>query len=516
MKLLWITIIYFSSPISSQAIEPVCGLRLAKFTFPCLTVSQCEALDDALPGKVVYQGTDAYNISNIFWSSKQSSLTPACFVLPSSATDVSTIIGILTKLKGPFAVKAGGHTAFAGSNIQDGVTIDLQHMNAVNLAADRSSVSLGPGARWGDVAAILDPLRLAVVGGRGPTIGVGGFILGGGISFLSGRRGWACDNVQNFEVVLASGKIVNANTHKNSDLFWALRGGGGSNFGIVTRFDVNVYEQGDVWSRLTFWPYSEREAVLQEFTRLSRDVLHIDQDAHIFYHLAYLGTANDPDVVTFTYHLNFEHPVGGTFDTFDELARLPRQIFNNTLVTTLGGQLELIRDTNGGQRAFSVGSISGGPGSDQLLKDIINLWRDTADKIRTIARERNQTASFSFTVQALTTPTLEIMLRNGGNPLGLKPNGRFPVFDLHVLGLWEDPSLDRIIDIRWKAFFDKVGSMATNVGLGNEFKYMNYGGKLQDIYGSYGADNHERLRRVAKKYDQKRLLKDLWKGYYKL
>ncbi|KAI9148298.1 FAD-dependent monooxygenase yanF [Paramyrothecium foliicola] len=487
-------------------------LRLAS----CQHHTPCDALDAVLPGKVIYQGTEAYSVSNRFWSDRQSELQPECFVLPQSAKDVSATVAILVGYNSSFTVKAGGHTAYAGSNIQEGITIDLRLMSSISVADDRSSVSLGPGARWGEVANALDPFGLAVVGGRIPNVGVSGLILGGGISFLSGRRGWACDNVQNFEVVLASGKIVNANPSKNSDLYWALRGGGGSNFGIVTRFDVNAYDQGDVWGRITSWPDTERQAVLSEFITISRDVLHIDRDAHIFYHLAYQGTDDAPLVFTFAFHLNHENSPGGVFNTFEGLNSLTRQLFNSTSVTSLGGQLELLRDVSGGRKTFWVTSISDGPASGQLLEEIYKAWKDTADSIRDVARKRNQTASFSLTVQPITNPTLKIMLRDGGNPLGLKPGKKFPIFTVHVLGAWEDQSLDDVIEKSWKSFFQTVDSMAESAGLANGFKYMNYGGRSQDIYGSYGAHNEARLRKVAKKYDPKGLLKSLWKGYYKL
>ncbi|KAH7305214.1 hypothetical protein B0I35DRAFT_400412 [Stachybotrys elegans] len=487
-------------------------LRLAA----CQGAGACETLELALPGKVVYRGTEAYDASNVFWSARQSNLKPACFALPESADDVSVIIAQLTATNSTFTVKAGGHTAFPGSNIQDGVTIDLGLMNTISLSEDSQSASLGPGARWEDVARFLDPLGLAVVGGRSPTVGVAGLILGGGISFLSGRRGWACDNVLNFEVVLGSGEVVNANPQQNRDLYWALRGGGGANFGIVTRFDVNAYPQGDLWSRITTWPYTQRLPVLLTFANISRDILHVDKDAHIFYHLAHVDGVDDPFVVTFAFHSDLETPPIETPSTFEALASLPDQLSNSTVITTLGGQLELLRDTNGGRRTFLVTSISDGPGGDQLLEDITTQWRRSSDTIRDIAHQRNKTVSSSLTVQPITHPTLQIMQRNGGNPLGLESNHESLVFIVHVLIAWEDSSLDRAIESEWEAFFKTVDEMADAAGLANGYKYMNYGGQSQDVYGSYGAENLERLRNVARVYDPDGALAKLWQGYFKL
>lgn len=115
---------------------------------------------------------------------------------PEGTDDVTTTVKILASLSAPFTVKSGGHTAYdGGSNIENGVTIDLARLNDIALSEDCQTVSIGPGNRWGNVSGVLDPLGLAVVGGRVSDVGLSGLILGGGISFFSGRYGWACDNV---------------------------------------------------------------------------------------------------------------------------------------------------------------------------------------------------------------------------------------------------------------------------------------------------------------------------------
>jgi len=142
---------------------------------------------------------------------------------------------ILSHLNCSFAVRGGGHTSWAGgmslvlfrkesltndvlaANIEDGITIDLSSMKAVNVAADHSSVLIGAGARWEDVYKRLEPLGLAVAGGRAAPVGVSGLTLGGraypfylrsqmtnvtsgGKSFFSSKVGFACDNVKSFQV----------------------------------------------------------------------------------------------------------------------------------------------------------------------------------------------------------------------------------------------------------------------------------------------------------------------------
>lgn len=169
---------------------------------------------------------------------------------------------------GRFAIRSGGHTPFAGAaNIDNGVTIDLSRLNSVSLSSDRGVAHVGTGTRRIQVYQKLDPLNLTVVGGRVTGIGVGGFILGGGISYLSPRHGWSCDNVVGFEIVLASGQITYVNS--TSDLFLRLKGGS-NNFGVVTRFDLKVYSQGPFWGGFITYPITEISRQLHAFSTFMR------------------------------------------------------------------------------------------------------------------------------------------------------------------------------------------------------------------------------------------------------
>lgn len=126
---------------------------------------------------------------------------PTCRIAPLAAKDVSKAVLALKANQCQFAVKSGGHAAFGGgSNIDGGVTIDLLHLNEVDVSPDQKTTSLGPGNRWLDVYSKLDARNLSVVGGRTADIGIGGLTLGGGLSFFSNLYGWACDNVINYEV----------------------------------------------------------------------------------------------------------------------------------------------------------------------------------------------------------------------------------------------------------------------------------------------------------------------------
>ncbi len=138
-------------------------------------------------------------------------------------------------------------------------------MNTTTYNAESKTASIQPGCRWKPVYETLAEYGVAVTGGRDSDVGAGGFILGGGNSFWSASHGWACDNVVNFEVVLADGSIINANAEDHADLWTALKGGSG-NFGIVTRFDMKTIEYANPQNHifggsLTYSPESTKEAI---------------------------------------------------------------------------------------------------------------------------------------------------------------------------------------------------------------------------------------------------------------
>lgn len=113
-------------------------------------------------------------------------------------------------------------------------------MNQTTYDVDTTIASVQPGARWGAVYKALEPFGVAAVGGRADVVGVGGFITGGGYSFHTGTRGWACDAVHNFELVLANGSVIDVNREQHADLFQALKGSSG-NLGLVTRVDLSTF-----------------------------------------------------------------------------------------------------------------------------------------------------------------------------------------------------------------------------------------------------------------------------------
>ncbi|KAK8121559.1 hypothetical protein PG999_005679 [Apiospora kogelbergensis] len=146
--------------------------------------------------------------------------------------------------KARIAIRGAGCQPLPGcANIEDVITIDLSRLLGTELDKERNIIHVGAGGRWGVVYNKLHPEGLACTGARSSLNGVGVLPLSGGLSFFGTREGFVCYNVVNYEVVLASSKVVNSNQNENSDLFVALRGGG-NNLGIVTRLDLRTFKQG--------------------------------------------------------------------------------------------------------------------------------------------------------------------------------------------------------------------------------------------------------------------------------
>jgi FAD/FMN-containing dehydrogenase len=171
--------------------------------------------------------------------SRRKQITPQVRVVASSPQAVGHTIRWATANNLSFAIRSGGHS-YEGFSQNADLVIDVRGMAAIQLAADRKSVSIGSGASLGSVYKALEPFHLAIPAGSCFPVGVAGHSLGGGFGLLGRPFGLACDSVLSMEVVDASGNILNVSGQENSDLFWALRGGGNGSFGVVTKFNFRT------------------------------------------------------------------------------------------------------------------------------------------------------------------------------------------------------------------------------------------------------------------------------------
>jgi hypothetical protein len=191
---------------------------------------------------------------------KRMQLTPRVRVVASSAAAVGATILWATNNGLNFAIRSGGHS-YEGFSQSPDLVIDVRGMKAIKLSVDKKSVSVGSGAQLGSVYDALASNHLAIPAGSCFPVGVAGHSLGGGFGLLGRPFGLACDSIVSMEVVDASGKILTASAQENPDLFWALRGGGNGNFGVVTNFNFRTSSVNMVAKFAITWTKPVTQAV---------------------------------------------------------------------------------------------------------------------------------------------------------------------------------------------------------------------------------------------------------------
>ena len=164
------------------------------------------------------------------------------------------------------SVRSGGRD-WAGLALRNGIVIDLSDMRDVVISRNRRSARILGGACVSDVLAVTDPLGLAAVTGSWGAAGMAGLLLGGGYGPLIGRFGLTLDNLIAADVALADGRIVTADRNREEDLFWALRGGGGS-LGVVTAMLIRLHDLPNVVTGMLVYPFSEAKSVLRRYADL--------------------------------------------------------------------------------------------------------------------------------------------------------------------------------------------------------------------------------------------------------
>jgi FAD/FMN-containing dehydrogenase len=180
---------------------------------------------------------------------------PAAIVRVADASDVSRIVNVARETGAELAVRSGGHSRAGFGTSEGGIVLDLSEMNAVEIDAEGRTAWAQTGITAGDYTKATGEHGLATGLGDTASVGVGGITLGGGIGFLVRKHGLTIDDVLGAEVVTADGELLEVDEHTHSDLFWALRGGGG-NYGVATRLRFRLHEIDEVVGGMLMLPAS--------------------------------------------------------------------------------------------------------------------------------------------------------------------------------------------------------------------------------------------------------------------
>lgn len=207
-----------------------------------------KAVDDLtreLSGYVALPGSDEYE-QTLQIDNGRVRLPPAIIIYPRSANDVGLALRFAKSRDLPFSVKGGGHSAAGYCLNRAGVVLSMESMAAMELDQDTNVLSVQMGARWSEVYAYIASISegLLPIGGGCLTVGLPGFLLGGGYSFASRSYGMGSDNILSIDFVTPDGKVrklsPNCTDKTDQDLWWACRGGGGGNFGVAVAMKLQI------------------------------------------------------------------------------------------------------------------------------------------------------------------------------------------------------------------------------------------------------------------------------------
>ena len=228
-------------------------------------------LQASLPGKVFLPADPQYpGLSQPFNLSTRQN--PAVIIAAHSAEDIIHAIHFARRTGSGLAVQGGAHGTVVPAD--GAVLINTRQMRAVQVDPARQTARIEAGAKWGEVLQETQLAGLAPLLGSSPDVGVAGYTLGGGKGWLARKYGLALDSVVSFELVTANGEKITASGTENSDLFWGLRGGGGS-LGILTTLEIQLFPVTQVYGGNLYYPVQLAREV---FTRYRAWVKSVPED----------------------------------------------------------------------------------------------------------------------------------------------------------------------------------------------------------------------------------------------
>ena len=221
----------------------------------------------ALTGDIVTPDHAEWDIARRAWNLAVDQ-RPALVAFPADAADVQSLIeyAIRTGLK--VAPQGTGHNAAALGALDDTILLSTQRMRGVEIDPEARTARVQAGTLWLEVTEAATPHGLFPLSGSSPDVGVVGYTLGGGLSWLARRHGLAANAVTAIELVTPDAQLVRATADVHPDLFWALRGGGG-NFGVVTAMEFELFPYGEVFAGMMLWPYERHAEVLHAWHALT-------------------------------------------------------------------------------------------------------------------------------------------------------------------------------------------------------------------------------------------------------
>ena len=435
-----------------------------------LTDAQVATLRTDLRGQVILPSDPQYGEARRVFNA-MIDRRPAAIVRCTGAVDVMACVRFARERGLAVSVRSGGHGVAGLAVCDDGLVIDMSRMKTIRIDPRHRVARCDPGLTLAEFDRETAAFNLATTMGTVSMTGITGLTLGGGLGWLMGKHGLACDNLISADVVTADGRLVTASEEENADLFWALRGGSG-NFGVVTSLEFRLYEQGPVFAGLVAHAMTDCAAALtflRDFAESSPDELGL------------LGAVLTlPDGLT---------------------------------ITGLAGCYS--GDVKEGERVLNPLRSFGKPLADQFQVMPYTAFQKAIDWW---AEPRKQHYWRSGFLKNLPSSTLGVLAKYGANKtmkrsgFGLEFLGgkasRIPVdatafphrkakYNFLLLGSWDEAS-ENAMGMKWvNEFWEE---MKPSIGEGTYVNYLGTNESAERVKGAYGA-NYARLQAVKSKYD---------------
>jgi FAD/FMN-containing dehydrogenase len=444
-----------------------------------LDANAVEQFSSGLRGSHLLSGDDGYDEARAIYNAMIDN-RPALIARCAGVADVVHAVNFARNNDLLVSMRGGGHNVSGNAVCDGGLMIDLSPMKSVRVDPDRRTARAEPGVTWGEFDHETQAFGLATTGGLISTTGIAGLTLGGGLGWLMGNHGLACDNLISVDVVTADGQLVTASDAHNQDLFWALRGGGG-NFGVSASFEYQLHPVGPMLGGVLIHPLDKAVEVVEffdEFTSTSPDELG-----------TFMAFATPPEgeralVIFVSYN--------GAVDEGERVLKPLREF--GTPIANMIGPIPYVQIHRMMDDAFPAGRQ--------------NYWKSNflkcldAGAIEIIV-DHVANAPSPFTAVGIEQFSGAVC-RVGADETAF--NHRDARYNLLIVGAWTDPEAKNE-NVKWvRDMWDAMEPYSSGS------VYVNYLGQEADegaerIKAAYGSEKYERLVALKDKYDPTNLFR---------
>ena len=443
------------------------------------TSSEIAAFAKGLRGHLLRSGDDGYDDARRVWNGMIDK-RPALIVRAAGGADVVQAVNFARESGLVLAVRGGGHNVSGNAVCDGGLALDLSAMRSVRVDLKGQSVRAEGGTLWRHLDHEAETFGLATTGGVISSTGIAGLTLGGGLGWLMGSHGLACDNLLSVDLVSAKGELVKASANENADLFWGLRGGGG-NFGVATSLEYQLHPVGEMLGGLIIHPLEQAAELFRFYETFTREAPDAFGSMILF-----VTSPEGQKVIAVAVCYNGPSKDG-------EAVLAPLRAFGSPLADTIGP----MRYTQI-QQMFDGGFPAG----------LHNYWRSNflehldADAVAAIAERFRHAPS----------PQAAIAIEQLGGAVARVSaedtafNHRASRFNLLILGMWTDGRA-RTENVEWVQSVSEI--LAANA---SSRVYVNYLGQSGDegagrVEAAYGPKSYARLVTLKNKYDPTNLFR---------